>query len=139
MVTLVVLFCNIFLMQSSHVYRFNGARIAFRDTPPEQWKDMTIAVIGCGPVAMCAIISALEYKPARIFAIDSVTERLDRAKGLGCIPLNFKDVNVTAEIMKATEGNGVHAVIEIVGLSPALRTAYEIICPGGKISSVGKW
>lgn len=99
---------------------------------------MTIAVIGCGPVALCSIISALEYKPARIFAIDSIPNRLQAAKELGCIPINFKEVDPVAKIKKATDENGVHAVIEGVGLTPALKTAYDIICPGGKISSFGK-
>lgn len=98
---------------------------------------MTIAVIGCGPVALCAILCALEYKPARVFAIDSVPSRLQTAAGLGCIPINFKDIDAVAEIKKATGNNGVHAVIEGVGLTPALRTAYDIVCPGGKISSFG--
>jgi len=99
---------------------------------------MTIAVIGCGPVALCSIIAAREYKPARIFAIDSISNRLQSAKNLGCIPLNFKEVDVVAESKKATDNNGVHAVIEGVGLSAALRTAYDIICPEGKISSFGR-
>lgn len=99
---------------------------------------MTVAVIGCGPVALCAIICALEYKPARIFAIDSVPTRLQTAANLGCVAVNFKEVDAVAEIKKATDNNGVHAVIEGVGLSPALRTAYDIVCPGGKISSFGR-
>lgn len=99
---------------------------------------MSIAVIGCGPVALCSIISAREYKPARIFAIDSIPSRLEAAKELGCIPINFKEVDPVAVIKKATDNNGVHAVIEGVGLSPALKTAYDIICPGGKISSFGE-
>ncbi|KAH8586245.1 chaperonin 10-like protein [Bisporella sp. PMI_857] len=116
---------------------FNAAKNAFSSTPSGQWKDMSIAVIGCGPVALCAIICALEYKPAKVFAIDSVPIRLVTAKGLGCIPINFKEVDVITEIRDATNGNGVHAVIEGVGLSVALRTAFDIICPGGKISSFG--
>ena len=119
-------------------YSYNAAKRAFSDTPSDQWKDMTIAVIGCGPVALCSIIAAREYKPARIYAIDSLPNRLQAAKSLGCIPLNFKEVNVAAEIKKATDSNGVYAVIEGVGLSPALKTAYDIVCPGGKISSFGK-
>ncbi|VUC32175.1 unnamed protein product [Clonostachys rosea] len=117
--------------------RYNGAKRAFEHTPRDQWKGMSIAVICCGPVALCSIISAREYKPARIFAIDSISNRLEAAKRLGCIPLNFKEVDVVAEIKKATDGNGVHAVIEGVGLSPALETAFDIVCPGGKISSFG--
>ena len=118
--------------------RFNGARNAFRETPSDQWKDMTVVVIGCGPVALCAMICALEYKPARIVAIDSVPDRLKRAESLGCIPLNFKELDVVKEILRLTNGNGAHAVIEVVGLSPALKTAFDVVCPGGKISSVGK-
>ncbi|KAI1620001.1 chaperonin 10-like protein [Exophiala viscosa] len=116
---------------------YNAAKRAFIDTSKDQWQNMTIAVIGCGPVALCSIIAAREYKPARIFAVDSLPNRLEAAKNLGCIPLNFKEVDVAAEIKKATDNNGVHAVIEGVGLSPALKTAYDIICPGGKISSFG--
>lgn len=117
--------------------RFNGARNAFRDTQSDQWKEMTVVVIGCGPVGLCSIICALEYEPGRIIAVDSVPDRLQRAKDLGCVPLNFKEVDAVQEIMRLTDGNGAHAVIEVVGLSPALKTAYNVICPGGKISSVG--
>ncbi|KAJ5774828.1 hypothetical protein N7457_009724 [Penicillium paradoxum] len=116
---------------------FNGAKRAFIDVPSENWKDMTIAVMGCGPVALCAIISAMEYKPARVFAIDSIPSRLKAAEELGCIPLNFKEVDVVQAIKEATNNNGVHAVVEGVGLTPALKTAYDIVCPGGKISSFG--
>jgi threonine dehydrogenase-like Zn-dependent dehydrogenase len=120
------------------IRRFNAAKVAFKETPRELWPDMNIAVIGCGPVALCAIICALEYQPRRIFVVDSIPNRLQTAASLGCTPLNFKEVDVVAEITKATDNNGVHAVIEGVGLSPALRTAYDVVCPGGKISSFGK-
>ncbi|KAF9888861.1 hypothetical protein FE257_008230 [Aspergillus nanangensis] len=117
---------------------YNGAKQAFQDTPPDEWKNMAIAVIGCGPVSLCAIIAAREYKPARIFAIDSNPHRLELAKTIGCLPINFHSEDPKDIINQATNSNGVHAVIEGVGLSPALRTAYDIICPGGKISSFGK-
>lgn len=74
----------------------------------------------------------------RVFAIDSIPGRLEAAKELGCIPLNFKQTDVVQAIKEATDNNGVHAVIEGVGLTPALKTAYDIVCPGGKISSFGK-
>src|SRR6266511_1991278 len=58
-----------------HPHSFNGTRNAFTSTPPTDWSSMTIAIIGCGPVAVCALICALDYKPARIFAVDSVPAR----------------------------------------------------------------
>lgn len=99
---------------------------------------MDVAVIGLGPVGLCSLISALEYKPARIFAIDAVQDRLDHAKSFGAIPINFKTENVQEKILEMTDQKGADAVIELVGLSPALKTAFDIVRPGGKISSVGK-
>lgn len=101
---------------------------------------MDIAVIGCGPVALCSIITARDkFKPARIFAIDSIPSRLKAAQDLGCIPINFRETDPVKTIKEATDGNGVHAVVEGVGLSAALKTAYDIISPGGKISSFGRF
>lgn len=111
--------------------------MAFADTPEKDWSNMSIAVVGCGPVAICAIISALEYRPKQILAIDSIPERLERAKSLGCIPINFKKQDVKAVALEKTSGNGVDAVIEIVGLSSALKTAYDIAAIGARIASVG--
>jgi threonine dehydrogenase-like Zn-dependent dehydrogenase len=90
-------------------------------------------------VGLCAIISALEYKPKHLFAIDSVDSRLDLAKGLGAEPLNFlKDRDgMIARIKEVTGGRGADIVIEVVGLSPALRTAFDVLRPFGFISSIG--
>jgi threonine dehydrogenase-like Zn-dependent dehydrogenase len=98
---------------------------------------MVVVVIGCGPVALCSIVSALEYKPAKLYAVDSVPDRLKRAEALGAIPLNFKTDDVKAEILKATEGRGADAVIEVVGHADALRTAFDILRFAGKISVIG--
>ncbi|RFU28953.1 hypothetical protein B7463_g7394, partial [Scytalidium lignicola] len=116
---------------------FNGARNAFSATPKEQWSEMVVVVVGCGPVALCSIIAALDYKPARLYAVDSVPERLARAEKIGAIPLNFKTTDIKAEILKATDGRGADAVIEVVGHPDALRTAYDVIREFGKISVVG--
>lgn len=96
-------------------------------------------MIGCGPVGICAIIAALEYKPKYLFAVDSVESRLEEARKLGAEPLNFaKDKEGMFERVKSvTEGRGADAVIEVVGLSPALRTAFDLIRPWGVISSIG--
>lgn len=119
------------------VCRFNGARNAFSPFPKEMWNQMTVVVIGCGPVALCSIVSALEYKPTKLWAVDSVPERLEHAKKMGATPLNFKQMDVKAEIMKATNGVGVDAVIEVVGHADALKTAFDIVRHGGKISVIG--
>jgi len=118
---------------------FFGAKNAFKEMTPEQVKSSTVVVVGCGPVGLCAIIAAKEHGPKHLFAIDSVDSRLNLAKSLGAEPLNFaKDSEgMTKRIKEVTEGRGADAVVEVVGLSPALKTAFDLIRPWGVISSIG--
>jgi threonine dehydrogenase-like Zn-dependent dehydrogenase len=112
---------------------------AFKNSTPEQIADQTVVLIGCGPVGLCALINALEYKPKHLLAVDSVPSRLELAKSLGAEPWNFMTdrAGLDKRVLELTEGRGADAVIEVVGLSPALRTAYELLRPWGTISSVG--
>jgi len=116
-----------------------AASNAFTSFSKEQIAELTVVVIGCGPVGLCAVINAEEYKPKHLFAVDSVESRLELAKGLGAEPLNFmKDrEGLDARIKEVTEGRGADVVIEVVGLSAALKMGFEILRPWGVISSVG--
>ncbi|KAL2135431.1 hypothetical protein VTI74DRAFT_8533 [Chaetomium olivicolor] len=119
---------------------FFGAKNAFAMLQPQQQpSDAVVVVVGCGPVGLCAIVSALEYKPRHLFAVDSVPSRLELAKALGAEPLNFLDGKeaMLQRVRDVTEGRGADAVIEVVGLSPALRTAFDLLRPFGAISSIG--
>ncbi|KAI5928514.1 GroES-like protein [Camillea tinctor] len=118
---------------------FFGARNAFNALDIQDPSEATAVVIGCGPVGLCAIVSALEYKPKHLFAIDGVDSRLELAKSLGAEPLNFKTNpdGMLARIKEVTEGRGADIVIEVVGLAPALKTAYDVLRPFGFISSIG--
>ncbi|RYC64063.1 hypothetical protein CHU98_g2164 [Xylaria longipes] len=118
---------------------FFGARNAFNGLGMQDPTEAIAVVVGCGPVGLCALISALEYKPKRLFAIDSVDSRLEIAQRLGAEPLNFKTdpEGMIKRIKDVTEGRGADVVIEVVGLNPALRTAYDVVRPFGFISSIG--
>ncbi len=74
-----------------------------------------------------------------MFAIDSIESRLELAKSLGAEPWNFQTDREGLEkrIEEVTNGRGADAVIEVVGLSPALKMGFEILRPWGIISSVG--
>lgn len=71
--------------------------------------------------------------------MDSVDERLELARDLGAEPLNFLQdrEGMERKIREVTDGRGADIVIEVVGLSPALRTAFDLVRPWGIISSVG--
>ncbi len=95
-----------------------------------------VAVIGCGPVGLMAIQSALLFGPRRVFAIDRVAERLEAAKRLGAIPCDVSG-DANAEILDATEGIGPHSVIEAVGSDECIRNAITLVRRGGRVSVVG--
>ncbi|KAJ5236310.1 Alcohol dehydrogenase superfamily zinc-type [Penicillium chrysogenum] len=116
-----------------------AANNAFKNSTPEQIAEQTVVLIGCGPVGLCALINALEYKPKHILAVDSVPSRLELAKSLGAEPWNFQldRAGLDKRVQELTNGRGADAVIEVVGLSPALRTGFELLRPWGTISSVG--
>ncbi|KAH7363414.1 S-glutathione dehydrogenase [Plectosphaerella cucumerina] len=98
-----------------------------------------IVLVGCGPVGLCALVAALEYKPAALLAVDSVPSRLDKAKELGAEPWNYQTdrEGLEARVRELTGGRGADAVIEVVGHSSALDMAFNLLRPWGTISSVG--
>jgi len=111
----------------------------FKGMTAEQISQSTVVVIGCGPVGLCAIVNATEYKPKHLLAIDRVESRLKLAGKLGAEPLNLDKGPDSLEqrIHEVTDGRGADIVIEVVGLSPALELAFSLIRPFGVISSVG--
>ncbi|KAB8078262.1 chaperonin 10-like protein [Aspergillus leporis] len=116
-----------------------AASNAFKGYTQEQISEQTVVLIGCGPVGICALINALEYKPKHLLAVDSVPSRLELAKSLGAEPWNFLQdrEGLDKRVKELTDGRGADAVIEVVGLSPALRTGFDLLRPWGTISSVG--
>ncbi|KAL2867743.1 alcohol dehydrogenase family protein [Aspergillus lucknowensis] len=118
---------------------FFAAKNAFRGTEEAVVRNSTVLLFGCGPVGICALISALEYEPKHLIAIDSVPARLELAKSLGAEPWNFQTdmEGLKKRVLELTEGRGADVAIEVVGHSSALRTAFDLLRPWGRISSVG--
>lgn len=97
----------------------------------------THVVIGCGPVGLMAVLGAKHYGSERTYAVDTVKERLDMAAKFGAIPVDASKQNAVGIIRDATEGRGADAALEAVGSSGSLKLAYDLVRPGGIISSVG--
>lgn len=104
----------------------------------------TYVVIGCGPVGLMAIVGAKDLGAEHIYAIDTIPERLEKAKSFGAIPLNplskgvlSGSMDVVEKIKSVTNGRGADAVLEVVGSPSASRLAVDLVRPGGTISTVG--
>lgn len=97
----------------------------------------TYVVVGCGPVGQMAILGALEYGAEKVYAIDTIPERLDRARKFGAIAINSSSQNPIEVIKAITYGRGADGVMEAVGNSATNKLAYDLVRPGGIISAVG--
>jgi threonine dehydrogenase-like Zn-dependent dehydrogenase len=109
-----------------HVARI--ARVAAGDT---------IVVLGCGPVGLAALVAAREQGAGRLFAVDSIAERLALASRFGAEPLALGRDDVAAAVRAATEGRGADAALEVVGSSEASRLAFDLVRPGGMVAIAG--
>lgn len=103
----------------------------------EKLQQSTIAVLGCGPVGICAIAAARSQGVETVFAIDSVQDRLAEAASFGAIPIMLGRDDVQVRVMEETDGRGADAVVEVVGNKAALRSAFDLLRPCGILSSVG--
>jgi threonine dehydrogenase-like Zn-dependent dehydrogenase len=75
-----------------------------------------VAVWGCGPVGQMTIRSAFLLGAERVFAIDSVPERLRMALKGGAEAINFEETDVFEYLKFETGGRGPDACIDAVGL-----------------------
>ncbi|KIW96512.1 uncharacterized protein Z519_03581 [Cladophialophora bantiana CBS 173.52] len=116
-----------------------AAANAFRGADQDVISQSVVLLIGCGPVGLCALICALEYKPKAVLAVDGVEARLERARKLGAEPWNYqKDMEgLKKRVLELSHGRGADTAIELVGQSSALGMAFELLRPWGNISSIG--
>lgn len=97
---------------------------------------VSCAVLGCGPVGLMAVVGARLLGAERVWAVDSLPERLTLAEGFGGAPVRL-DPDTAARLRAETAGLGVDAVMEAVGSPAAQRLAYELVRPGGVIAVAG--
>lgn len=76
----------------------------------------TLAVFGCGPVGQFAIASAWLRGAGRVFAVDCIPSRLERARAQGAEIINFQREDPADMLLELTGGIGVDCAIDAVGV-----------------------
>ncbi len=97
----------------------------------------TAAVLGLGPVGLCAVQAALAMGAAHVIAIDTVSERLEMARSFGAQAVHLTEEDPRAAARAATEGRGVDACIDAVGDPRALDLALRLTRKAGTVQAVG--
>ncbi|MCR4437635.1 MAG: L-threonine 3-dehydrogenase [bacterium] len=98
----------------------------------------TVAVMGAGPVGLFGIAVARASGASAIYVTEVNEYRLNLARKLGATEtFNPRATDVVAEIIEATDGNGVDVALEMSGNAEALRQALRVTTPGGRVSILG--
>ena len=95
------------------------------------------AVLGLGPVGLCAVQAAKAAGAARVLAIDTVADRLAMAESFGAIPVHLEDDDPRAAVKAATGGRGLDVCIDAVGHPQALDMAVRLARKCGTVSATG--
>jgi len=125
----------------------------------------TVVVFGAGAVGLLAAYSARLRGAARVYSVDAISERLEKAGELGAIPINFLRGDPVEQIKehqsKWRSGpafrqekplSGVTCAIDAIGFQARSKTDYtkedalwvteaiaELINPAGRVAIIGVW
>jgi 2-desacetyl-2-hydroxyethyl bacteriochlorophyllide A dehydrogenase len=99
----------------------------------------TVAVLGLGPVGLCAVQAALAAGATRVFAIDSVEPRLAMAAQFGATALHLTEQDPKREVRAATGGLGVDVAVDAVGDPAPLALAVSLARDAGVVSGIGAY
>jgi len=97
-----------------------------------------VAVTGCGPIGLFSIAVAQAVGAGQVFALEVNEPRRKLAREMKAdVVLDPSKEDVRSIIKEKTGGLGVDVVLEMAGHPDAIRTAFDIIRPGGRISLLG--
>src|ERR1700682_4916545 len=95
------------------------------------------AVLGLGPVGLCAVQAARAVGAAQVIAVDSVPERLAVAESFGAQPVHLSEGDPRAAAREATDGRGVDVCIDAVGDPRALELALRLTRKCATVQAIG--
>ena len=101
----------------------------------------TVAVIGAGPVGLCAMMCAKYLGAGKIIAIDVDVSRLEIAKNqkLADFVFNPPDCDVEKEVKNLTENRGADGVIECAGAKDTFEMSWKIARPNAIVGVVAMY
>src|ERR1700734_2836712 len=98
----------------------------------------SVAITGCGPIGLFSIAVARACGATQIFALEVNEHRRKIAKQMGPdFVLDPTTDDVYQVGMDNTGGLGVDVVLEMAGHPDSIRTAFDIVGRGGRISLLG--
>jgi (R,R)-butanediol dehydrogenase / meso-butanediol dehydrogenase / diacetyl reductase len=93
----------------------------------------TVAIFGCGPIGLFAIVAAKAAGAREIYAFDLSDERLEKAQQVGATHvLNTRNEDAVG-YLKNRHPEGVDASFEVAGVKPTFDAAISVTKPKGNV------
>jgi glutathione-independent formaldehyde dehydrogenase len=125
----------------------------------------TVAIFGAGAIGLLAAYSARLRGAARVYVVDAIPERLEKAGELGAVPINFLRGDPVEQIKEQQSKwrsgpafrqekplGGVTCAIDAIGFQARSKKDYnredplwvieaigELINPAGRVTIIGVW
>jgi 2-desacetyl-2-hydroxyethyl bacteriochlorophyllide A dehydrogenase len=97
----------------------------------------SVAVLGLGPVGLCAVQAAVAAGAGPVLAIDTVEARLDVASQFGAVPVHLTEDDPRQRAREATAGRGFDLAVDAVGHPEALELAIRLARNAGTVVAIG--
>jgi alcohol dehydrogenase len=98
----------------------------------------TVAIVGAGPIGLAVLLTAQFFAPSKLIMIDQDDNRLNVARSLGATHvIDSRIEDAVEKIMQITDGKGVDAAIEAVGIPATFELCEFIVAAGGHIANIG--
>ena len=98
----------------------------------------SVAVVGDGAVGLCGVIAAKRLGAEQTIIMGHHAGRIALAREFGATDVVSERGEAAVErVRELTDGFGVHAVLECVGLEESTLTSINIARPGGAVGRVG--
>jgi threonine dehydrogenase-like Zn-dependent dehydrogenase len=92
-----------------------------------------VVVLGAGPIGQAVCLAARD-RGAPVLVADLVPERLEHARAMGAEEVLCGDAGaVAATVREWAGGDGVAVLIETTGVPAAVRSAFDVMAPAGRL------
>ena len=97
----------------------------------------SVAILGAGPIGLLLLQVARLAGAVRVFMIDPLPWRLDRARAWGAVTVQEPGAEAVAQVHQETNGRGVDVAIEAAWADETVGQAVEMARLGGRVVLVG--
>ena len=97
----------------------------------------TVVILGTGCIGLVTLLAAKAYGATQIIVGDVIDKRLDKARELGAIAFNTKEVDFVEKVMELTGGRGADVCIDCAGFSATVDNCLSCAKPAGTVIIVG--